>query len=235
MKLLAIETSTSICSVALIQNGLILASQGEQVKFGHSTPLAEMTKNMLENADTEITQLDAIGVSIGPGSLTGLRIGLAFGKGICSAANIPIVAIPTLSGLIHNILEGRVFIRPIVRAKKGQYHTALYEYNSETYIEIEPHQIISSDFLNKEILGRTVLIGETFTTSESDSLSKMYELYGDENSPIAEGIARLGEKMFSKGETSNNAELEPDYKMEFKAKTWNREQSGDAVMMKGLN
>ena len=235
MKLLAIETSTSICSVALIQNGFILASQGEQVEFGHSTPLAEMTKNVLENADTEITQLDAIGVSIGPGSLTGLRIGLAFGKGICSAANIPIVAIPTLSGLIHNILEGGVFIRPIVRAKKGQYHTALYEYNSETYIEIEPHQIISSDFLNKEIFSRTVLMGETFTTSESDSLSKMYELYGDENSPIAEGIARLGEKMFSKGETSNSAELEPDYKMEFKAKTWNREQPGDTVMMKGLN
>ena len=235
VKLLAIETSTSICSVALIQDGLILASRGEQVEFGHSTPLAEMTKNVLEDTDTDIVHLDAIGISIGPGSLTGLRIGLAFGKGICSAATIPIVAIPTLHGLVYNILKEGVLIRPIVRAKKGQYHTALYEYKSETQIEIEPHQIISSDFLNKEIFRRTVLIGETFTTSESNSLSKMYELYGVENSPIAEGIAKLGEKMFSEGETSNSAELEPDYKMEFKAKAWNREQSGDAVMMKGLD
>ena len=63
----------------------------------------------------------------------------------------------------------------------------------------------------------------------------MYELYGDKNSPIAEGIARFGEKMFSKGETSNSAELEPDYKMDFKAKTWSRKESGDTIMMKGLN
>ena len=225
MKLLAIETSTSICSVALIQEGRILASQGKRVEFGHSTPLAEMTKKVLENADTNIAQLDALGVSIGPGSLTGLRIGLAFVKGICSAVAIPLVAIPTLSGLVYNIRDNGVLIRPVVRAKKGHYHTALYEYKSETYSEIEPHEIISSDFFLKEIFKRTILIGETFTTSESNSMSKMYELDGDESSPIAEGIARLGERMFLEGELSNIAELVPDYKMEFEAKTWNREKT----------
>ena len=225
MKLLAIETSTSICSVALIQDTLILASQGERVEFGHSTPLAEMTKKVLEDSDTDISQLDALGVSIGPGSLTGLRIGLAFVKGISSAATIPIVAIPTLSGLVYNILEEGVLIRPVVKAKKEQFHTALYEYKSETYREIKSHDIISSEFLNKEIFRRTILIGEAFTISESKSMSRMYELDGDDNSPIAEGIARLGEKMLLKGETSNSAELEPDYKMEFNAKTWNREKT----------
>lgn len=225
MKLLAIETSTSICSVALIQDRLILASQGERVEFGHSTPLAEMTKKVLEDSDIEISQLDALGVSIGPGSLTGLRIGLAFAKGICSAATIPIIAIPTLTGLVYNILEEGVLIRPIVSAKKGQFHTALYEHKSETYSEIESHDIISSDFLNKEIFRRTILIGEAFTASESDSISKMYELDVDDNSPIAEGIARLGEKMLLKGETSNIAELEPEYKMDFNAKIWNREKT----------
>ena len=224
MKLLAIETSTSICSVAMIQDRLILASQGERVDFGHSTPLAEMTKKVLEDSDTDISQLDALGVSIGPGSLTGLRIGLAFVKGISSAAAIPIVAIPTLTGLVHNIIEEGVLIRPIVRAKKEQFHSALYEYKPETYSEIESHDIISSDFLNKEIFRRTILIGEAFTISESDSMSKMYEVDGADNSPIAEGIARLGEKMLLNGETSNSAELEPDYKMEFNAKTWNREK-----------
>ena len=132
MKLLAIENSNSICSVALIQDRLILASQGERVEFGHSTPLAEMTKKVLEDSDIEISQLDALGVSIGPGSLTGLRIGLAFAKGICSAATIPIVAIPTLTGLVYNIIEEGVLIRPIVSAKKGKFHTALYEHKSET-------------------------------------------------------------------------------------------------------
>ena len=225
MKLLAIETSTSICSVALIQDRLILASQGERVEFGHSTPLAEMTKKVLKDSDTDISQLDALGISIGPGSLTGLRIGLAFVKGISSAATIPIVAIPTLAGLVCNILEEGVLIRPIVRAKKEQFHTALYEYKSETYSEIESHNIISSDFLNKEIFRRTILIGEAFASFESSSISKMYELDGDDNSPIAEGIARLGEKMLLKGEPSNSAELVPDYKMEFSAKTWNRKKT----------
>jgi len=225
LRLLAIETSTSICSVALIQDRLILASQGERVEFGHSTPLAEMTNKVLEEADTNISQLDALGISIGPGSLTGLRIGLAFVKGISSAATIPIVAIPTLTGLVHNILEDGVLIRPIVRAKKGQFHTALYEYKSETYSEIQSHDIISTEFLNKEIFKRTILIGGEFTLNESSSLSKMYELDGENNSAIAEGIARLGEKMFIKGETSNSAELEPDYKMDFIAKTWNREKT----------
>lgn len=225
VKLLAIETSSSICSVALIQDRLILASQGERVEFGHSTPLAEMTKKVLEDSETNISQLDALGISIGPGSLTGLRIGLAFVKGISSAATIPIVAIPTLTGLVYNILEEGVLIRPIVRAKKEQFHTALYEYKSETYSKIESHDIISSDFLSKEIFRRTILIGESFNVSQSNSMSKMYELGGDDNSPIAEGIARLGEKMILRGETSNSAELEPDYKMEFIAKTWNREKT----------
>ena len=225
MKLLAIETSTSICSVALIQEGVILASQGKHVEFGHSTPLAEMTKKVLEDADTSIAQLDALGVSIGPGSLTGLRIGLAFVKGICFTAVIPIVAIPTLSGLVHNIRENEVLIRPIVRAKKGHFHTALYEYESDTYSEIEPHDIISSDFFVKEISARTILIGGTITTSESNSMSKMYELDGDDNSPIAEGIAYLGERMFLEGKISNVADLVPDYKMDFKAKTWNLEKT----------
>lgn len=224
MKLLSIETSTSICSVAMIQDSLIIASRGERVEFGHSTPLAEMAKKVLEETDTEISQLDALGVSIGPGSLTGLRIGLAFVKGISSAANIPIVAVPTLAGLAYNILEEGVLIRPVVRAKKEQYHTALYEYNSEIYLEMESHAVISSDFFTEEIFKRTLLIGEAFTTSESNSMSKMYKLDGDENSPIAEGIARLGEKMFVNGETSLNADLEPDYKMEFSAKTWTREK-----------
>lgn len=224
MKLLAIETSTSICSVAMIQDSSIIASRGERVEFGHSTPLAEMTKKVLEETDTDISQLDALGVSIGPGSLTGLRIGLAFVKGISSAANIPIVAVPTLAGLAYNILEEGVLIRPVVRAKKGQYHTALYEYNSEIYLEMETHAVISSDFFTEEIFKRTLLIGEAFTNSESNSMSKMYELDGDENSPIAEGIARLGEKMFVNGETSLSADLEPDYKMEFSAKTWTPEK-----------
>lgn len=225
MQLLAIETSSSICSVALIRDGLILASIGERVEFGHSTPLAEMTKKVLEDSDIDISQLDALGVSIGPGSLTGLRIGLAFVKGISSTAAIPIVAVPTLRGLAHNILEEGVLIRPVVRAKKKHYHTALYEYKKEIYSEIESHEIISSDFLDKEIFRRTLLIGEAFTVYESKSMSKMYEPDEDENSPIAEGIARLGEKMLLKGETSHSAELEPDYKMEFNAKTWTREKS----------
>jgi len=221
MTLLAIETSTSICSVALIQDSLILASRGERVDFGHSTPLAELTKNVLEDSHTKISQLDALCVSIGPGSLTGLRIGLAFAKGISSAATVPIVPVPTLRGLAHNILEEEVLIRPVVRAKKEQYHTALYEYKTETYSEVEPHEIISSDFFDKEIFRRTLLIGDAFGIN---IIPMMYELDGDDNPPIAEGIARLGEKMFINGETSHSAELEPDYKMEFNAKTWTREK-----------
>lgn len=221
MKLLAIETSTSVCSVALIQDSLIIASMGERVDFGHSTPLAEMTKKVLEESDTDISQLDALCVSIGPGSLTGLRIGLAFAKGISSAATLPIVPVPTLKGLAHNILEEEVLIRPVVRAKKEQYHTALYEYKAETYSEVEPYEIISSDFFTEEIFKRTLLIGDAFGIN---TIPKMYEFAGDENPPIAEGIARLGEKMFINGETSHSADLEPDYKMEFSAKTWSREK-----------
>ncbi len=225
MNLLAIETSTSFCSVALLQDSLLVSSEGKRVEFGHSTPLAGMTKRILEGADTGIDRLDGVGVSIGPGSLTGLRIGLAFAKGICSAASIPIVAVPTLTGLAYNIREEGVLIRPIVRAKKGEFHTALYEFKSETYLEIEPHEIISSEFLNNEIFIRTILVGEGFPITESNLLAKMYEYHEENNSAIAEGIARLGEEMSLKREYANLAEIEPDYKMEFKAKKWNQERS----------
>lgn len=100
--ILGIETATEVCSTALVQEGKIVAEQSLKEKNIHSEKLLTMIDEVLTNASCPVKNLHAIAVSIGPGSFTGLRIGLSTAKGLALSCNIPLLAVPTLDGIAES-------------------------------------------------------------------------------------------------------------------------------------
>ena len=225
MMLLAIDTSSLFCSAAVIENGSMLSSTKIKADKGSSTPLAAVVEYVIQKADIDLSMLEGVGISIGPGSLTGLRVGLAFAKGLCTAHSLKIAAVPTLHASARTLKEEGVNIRPVIQAKKGHLHTALYKMKLNQYEELEAHKIIPDSSLSSEIFERTILVGYSRESIEAQQLADLYETVKDEDSaPIAEGVAEIGEMMLSDGDLSDLAELEPDYKMQFEALKWDQEQ-----------
>ncbi len=103
--ILAIETSSSICGVAVIHNKEILSIEEENVRRKHAELLPEITKSSLNNIKMTLDDIDAIAISIGPGSFTGLRIGLGFSKGMAYAKDLPIVPVPSMLSLAYSLRE----------------------------------------------------------------------------------------------------------------------------------
>ena len=101
--ILAIETSSSICGVAVIHNKEILSVEEKDESRKHAELLPDLTKSSLRNIDKTLDDIDAIAISIGPGSFTGLRIGLGFSKGIAYAKNLPIIPVPSMLSLAFSL------------------------------------------------------------------------------------------------------------------------------------
>lgn len=105
MLLLAIETSSPVCSVALALDGKVCCTRESNAPNVHSTILTSFINELLQEASVDPTNLDAIAVSSGPGSYTGLRIGVATAKGLCFALDKPLIAVPTLQGMAYGMRD----------------------------------------------------------------------------------------------------------------------------------
>ncbi len=169
--ILSIETSTNICSVALHNNGILLASQdlfGEQTHAGMITVLID---NILQQTQTSKSQLTAIAISDGPGSYTGLRIGSSTAKGLCFALDIPLLAVSTLEAMALQVADAfvdmhandenlgqnipqNILLAPMIDARRMEVYTALYQgkptypLDLELVSPIEPLVIDENSFSN---------------------------------------------------------------------------------------
>ena len=123
--ILGIDTSTIVSSVALIDNNKVLAELNVQHKLTHSEMLMPNIDTLLKLGSVNKCDLTAIAVSIGPGSFTGLRIGLATAKALAYALKIPIVGVSSLEALSYNFILPLIYIIPLLDAQKGDCYTAL--------------------------------------------------------------------------------------------------------------
>lgn len=105
--ILSIETATEMCSTALVHNEVVLCERSVREKNIHSERLLILIDEVLKGSKIEKTQLDGIAISIGPGSFTGLRIGLSVAKGLAMALRLPIIAVPTLDGIAEGFRSGQ--------------------------------------------------------------------------------------------------------------------------------
>lgn len=128
MKILAIDSSGQTASVAVWEDDLILAEFYIHAKKTHSQTLLPMLEAVREKIELDMSEIDAIAVTSGPGSFTGLRIGSATAKGFGFALNKPIIAVPTLEALAYNLYGTERIICPLMDARRNQTYTGLYEF-----------------------------------------------------------------------------------------------------------
>lgn len=149
-KFLLIETSTDACSVALAEGDRIIASDFIQEFKAHAKRLVPMIEALLQKTDTTLDQCCAVSVSEGPGSYTGLRVGVSSAKGICYGAGIPLLGVPTLDVLAQMGLEkatcSNAVIVPMLDARRMEVYCAQYNANGERISEIKAEILDENSF-----------------------------------------------------------------------------------------
>ena len=144
--ILAIETATDVCGVALVHEGRVIAERSTVEKKIHSEKLLPMIVEVLRSASMSLSRLDAVAVSIGPGSFTGLRIGLSTAKGLAVARSLPIVPVPTLDAMAFEYFrsggarEGET-VCPLIDAKRDEAYFCFYAVNAGGVTRKSPYEI----------------------------------------------------------------------------------------------
>ena len=141
MKILAIESSGTTASVAVATQDKVIAQYSVNDKMTHSQTLLPMINEIMNFTKMSVDELDVIGVSAGPGSFTGLRIGSATAKGIALAKNIPVVTVPTLEAMAYNYFGYDKLVCPMLDARRDRVFAALYSFNGESFDVIHDQDV----------------------------------------------------------------------------------------------
>lgn len=234
MIILGIETSTMTGSMALMdeerlitEHTLTLPRQSKERRVGVSAPLRRATHTsrlipaidrMLKDASLTIRDLDGIAVSLGPGSFTGLRIGIATAQGLAQGLKIPIVGIPTLDGLTFNLSNCKDLVCPLLDARKREVYCALYKNGKRLtkYLACEPGELLKK--IGSRVKGqglRVVFLGDGVEVY-GDLIKKRLggqAVFASKASrlPNAASIAELGLRKLKRSKKSNLLILKPIY------------------------
>lgn len=127
MRILAVDSATPVAGVALLHDGIIIKEEFSNFKKNHSEILMPMIDRVLHESGCTLDDVNALAVTTGPGSFTGLRIGLALVKGLALAASIPVVGLNTLEVMAHNIYNTEAVVCPLLNARKGEVYCGFYE------------------------------------------------------------------------------------------------------------
>jgi tRNA threonylcarbamoyladenosine biosynthesis protein TsaB len=215
MKVLALETATLAGSIAVLDDveGLI----GEvkvSVKIAHSERLMPSIEWLLKASGISIKEIDAFAVSIGPGSFTGLRIGLSTAKGFAFATGRPLVPVRTLDAFARTMPFCRHIICPMLDARKNEVYAALYRWDDDICTKLMPEASIKPDELLKDITGPVVFMGEgakIYKNVISDLLNTKAMFAPLQMSPSASTVAEIAIEMMKQGITADPVSLTPYY------------------------
>lgn len=151
MKILALETSAKAVSAAVSEDGKILASGYQDTGLTHSRTLMPIVEAMLKNAELAATDLDAIAVAVGPGSFTGIRIGVAAAKGLAFAADKPVIGVSTLAAMARNMAFADGLVICAMDARRHQVYNALFEAKEGRLTRLTEDRTISLEDLAAEL------------------------------------------------------------------------------------
>jgi tRNA threonylcarbamoyladenosine biosynthesis protein TsaB len=160
MRILALDTATWRCSVALARDGVVLAERGERTSSNHAGTLPRLVAATLEAAGERLERDDALAVTIGPGSFTGLRIALAFAKGLAFAGGHRLVGVPTLDALALVAPPGPGLLCAALDARKREVYAAVYERNGGRLVRLGPPHAATAERVAARIGGPCALIGD---------------------------------------------------------------------------
>ena len=150
MKILALESSAKAASVAVCEDKTLIAQYFMNSGMTHSTTLLKMAEDMLSNLGLEVAALDYIAAANGPGSFTGIRIGVSAAIGLAWGADLPVCGVSTLEAMAHQIEEPDRVICPVMDARREQVYTACFEYEDDALKRLTPDRAISVNDLADE-------------------------------------------------------------------------------------
>ena len=153
MRILGIESSSLVASAAIVTDDILTAEYTVNFKKTHSQTLLPMIDEIVTMTETELGSIDAIAVSGGPGSFTGLRIGSATAKGLGLALKKPLIHVPTVDALAYNLWGAAGLVCPIMDAKRSQVYTGIYrlEDGFEAVMEQRPMTWSAPSWMPREI------------------------------------------------------------------------------------
>lgn len=214
MLVLALDTATRACAVGLCRDGKMLAEYKINMGMTHSEGLLPQLEQLLERTGVQKTEIDLIAVSMGPGSFTGLRIGLATAEALAYAWHKPLQGVATPLALAYNLPVEGVVLSPLLDAQKGNYYQALYEWQGGELRELQGVQVVNKQQLleNLALQGKPgVILGEC-AKLENEELPTWCSLAPDYlRLPQAAGTALAALKIYNPAEGSAIFGLEPYY------------------------
>ena len=221
--ILCIETGTDICSVGLARDGELISLRESDEGRDHAKRLGVFVDELLRETGVMPDELDAVAVGKGPGSYTGLRIGVSFAKGLCYGLQIPLIAVCSLDALAEVAIEDHeagildveawdeATLCPMVDARRMEVYTCLYNAKGEPQGEVSAEIIDGESFADVRRNGQLVIFG--------NGAAKCREVLQDSTyiniTPSARGLARLAQQRLSANKVEDIAYFEPFYLKDF--------------------
>lgn len=214
--ILHIETATTNCSVAVsLGNELLFCKESNAPDFRHSDYLHLFIETALKGAGVSISSLAAVGVSMGPGSYTGLRIGVSAAKGICYANHIPLIAVNTLEVLAQQckVNQGD-YILPMIDARRMEVFTMTLD-AAKKVVQPTTARIVTSEWTNELPKGKKVIVGSGAEKCRAILASEAFEYNSEIVVPSAKEMIALVTKKYKAKEWEDVAYFEPFYLKDF--------------------
>ncbi len=216
--ILNIETATQVCSVGLSRDGKTIAIRESHEKNIHASLVSVFSEEVLKEAGKSMKDLDAVAVSMGPGSYTGLRIGVSTAKGFCYALDIPLIAVPTLQsmalGAASSFDDTEAVYCPMIDARRMEVYTALYDHNNTETRKTEA-LIVEEDSFDKEVSGNSLY----FFGDGADKCRELLEPKGlkylEGFHPSSEYLGIISAEKFNRQDFEDLAYFEPFYLKDF--------------------
>lgn len=221
--ILCIETGTDICSVGIARDGELVSLRESDEGRDHAKKVAVFVDELLCETGISPDELDAVAVGMGPGSYTGLRIGVSFAKGLCYGLQIPLVAIGSLDALTEVAIEDNeagildvehwddAILCPMVDARRMEVYTQLFDSRGVPQSDVKAEVVTEESFADVRRERQLVIFG--------NGAAKCCELLSDATyvniTPSARGLARLAQQRLDEGRVEDIAYFEPFYLKDF--------------------
>ncbi len=217
MKILAFETSAKAVSVALLEGGKLIAESYQNTGLTHSQTLMVMAEDLLQQCNLQPGDIQAVAVANGPGSFTGVRIGVAAAKGFAWGAELPLVGVSTLEAMAEHLAAFEGFLCPVMDARRSQVYNALFRAEKGVLSRMTEDRAISLEELGRELAalsGPIFLVGDGSTLTYNTLSAQLPALVLPPEERMhqrAVGVAKVAARLLEAGGDFPGGELTPNY------------------------
>jgi len=217
---LGIDSSSIVATIAVVNEEKLMSEYIVNNKKNHSEKMMVVLKKVLGDLGITVNDLDVIAVAKGPGSFTGIRIGMACAQGMAHALNKPMIGVNTLDGLAYNLMGSKDLICPVINAQRQELYTSLYCYKDEKLERLWDYKLIKADKLAQELLSlntKVVLLGDGVPilkkalVKSHTSVENIVPAHPVFSMPRASSIAAAALREYGQGKAQDCFSIKPFY------------------------